>query len=158
MAKKKKSKLKLSPILAAASALLALVALLLIFAPAIVGKTFGTSYTGIETVFGKTKNNITILKFSFGNLVPYLLLLVGIVLAVLATLGKGGNLVAFLTAAAFVAAGVLLFCAVPMTAFNAGILAEETAKNYTLAAGTITGGVLSLLSGLLMLAKVFVKK
>ena len=159
---KKKAKIKASPILAAVAALFALVAILVMFAPAI--NATGDTYTGFEITFGAKRSAVvataTVLKFSFGNFVPFILAIAGLVLALLGILGKGGKLVSFIAAGLLVAAGVLFFCALPMTMPNvdSNDAADLIRKGYELAAGPIVSGIFSILAGAAMLFRVFVKK
>lgn len=159
--------LTLGNILVCCGAVLALVSILLMFAPAIsmtvsvVKESVTSSYTGVQVAFGYTeaskiaKDGIPILKFSFGNFLPYLLALVGIVFAVLAILGKLGKISGFVASGCFLVAGVLFFCALPMTipASEANLL-----KEYTLGLGAIFAGILSVLAAALCAVPAFIKK
>lgn len=162
---KKKAKLQVGKIVAGAAALLGLIAFCMLFAPQLAAKKVlgydtGITYTGINVTFGKEN----VFSFSFPNLLTYIFALLGIVFAVLALL-KGGKLAAIISAAAFIAAGVFFFCTVPFTMPYVGELtgdaassvAETARKALELAAGAIVGGVFSLLAGLAMLAKLFIK-
>lgn len=150
-----------------AAAVLALAAIFLLFAPVVafeVGDEV-VSYNGWQAIFGlsETKSGlggevtIEYLKFSFMNLLTLILLAVGIVLAVLSFLGKGNKFFAFIAVACFIVAGVFFFLTVAFTvaggAYSTNILGQELSqaeakKGWTLGAGAIIGGILSILAGL----------
>lgn len=172
MAKKKGIDLKL--ILSGLAVLLGLVAFFMLFAPAIkytvkVGSlSNSTTYKGTQIVFGYTAKADTIVgsiegevfKFSFMNLLPYILVLAGIVFSVLSALGKLGSLSKIIAAACFVVAGVLFFMAITFTAYasdNADVV-KSFKENCSLQAGPIVAGILSILAGVSALAPMFIKK
>ncbi len=77
---KKKSKKQISSIVSLISAALGIVALVMIFLPAIGVKDTETTYTGLQIVFGyKGTTGVTIFEFSFMNLLTYLLVIAGVV-------------------------------------------------------------------------------
>ncbi len=125
MASKKKF-LSVRFLLSAAAALLALVAIFLMFAPAAVceiipetslTKAQTVNYTGIQLTFGYTETTTVpvigtevkteIFKFSFANFLPYILLAAGIAFSVLTAFGKLGKISPIVAAACLVVAGVL---------------------------------------------------
>ena len=147
MAKKsKKVSISVNKLVYAGVALLALVALFLIFAPAVsldYGLLTGT-YKGTEVVFGLEDSFL----FSFMNLLTYLLLLGGIVMYVLKIAGVKSKLFDFLGAALLIAAGVLFFLTITFIV-PANTLTETVLKNGEnhLLAGSIVSGILCLLAG-----------
>lgn len=166
--------LNLGLILAAVSAVLGLVALLLIFAPAIGVKDQDATYTGLQAAFGYTEKGkigeLQLFKFSFMNLLPYLLVLVGIVFSVLAVLGKLGKIAPIVGAVCYLVAGIFFFCALAFCVLGddinsllglGSLLAgkDGNAKDFlTLGAGAIVSGVLSILAALVSAATLVLKK
>ena len=145
--KSKKITLSVEKLVYACAAVLGLVALFLIFAPALNVSTSLTvsTYTGTQVVFGLEDY----FAFSFMNLLTYLLLLGGIVLVVLKLVGLKSKLFDLLGAALLIAAGVLFFITVGFTILTDGYASIVALAGATksLAAGPIVAGILSLLSG-----------
>ncbi len=154
-------KLNLSKILAVAAAVLGLIAILMMFAPmavseSVVGKT---EYTGLNTIFGaKYKSEVLgqtieteVFKFSFVNFLPLILALVGLVCSVMAILGKGGKVVSVVGAVAYLAAGIIFFCAVQGVVFAgepSKEMVKELKKALDLGAGAIVAGIFSVISAI----------
>lgn len=170
MAKKKNSVSKYTSLLAI---LLAIASACMIFCTAIVYKvsdsTNPVNFTGMQVTFGYTANalegitssikaDINYFAFSFMNLLPYILLLVGIVFAVLKVVGGKNNskMFSFVAAACFIAGGVLMFCVVPFSVLGTNELVQTFSvlkKQYmSLGVGAIVGGVLGILGGTVELA------
>lgn len=174
MAKKKNSVSKYTSLLAI---LLAIASACMIFCTAIVYKVSDSAdpinFTGMQVTFGytSTKNilegitsaikiegSINYFAFSFLNLLPYILLLAGIVFAVLKVVGGKSNskMFSFVAAACFIAGGVLMFCVVPFSVLGTNELVQTFSvlkKQYmSLGVGTIVGGVLGILGGTVELA------
>lgn len=166
-----KKKLTLGNIMGLTAALFALIAFFMMFAPAIAAKKVGNydtgiSYSGWNVAFGASNDTGRVLNFAFGNFLTFLLVIAGIVLIVLHFLEKGGKLTPFIAGGVLVLAGILFFCALPMTSPNVGNLTGELADkaveafkdSYTLGAGAVAGGIFSLLSGGLLIVKGVLKK
>lgn len=170
MAKKKNSVSKYTSLLAI---LLAIASACMIFCTAIVYKVSDSAdpvnFTGMQVTFGYTANalegitssikaDINYFAFSFMNLLPYILLLVGIVFAVLKVVGGKNNskMFSFVAAACFIAGGVLMFCVVPFSVLGTNELVQTFSvlkKQYmSLGVGAIVGGVLGILGGTVELA------
>ncbi len=174
MAKKKNSVSKYTSLLAI---LLAIASACMIFCTAIVYKVSDSAdpinFTGMQVTFGytSTKNilegitsaikiegSINYFAFSFLNLLPYILLLAGIVFAVLKVVGGKSNskMFSFVAAACFIAGGVLMFCVVPFSVLGTNELVQTFSvlkKQYmSLGVGAIVGGVLGILGGTVELA------
>lgn len=164
---KKKTKSQISSIAPLLSALLGIAAIVMIFLPAIAIKDSDTTYTGLQTVFGYTKtvlgSEVVYLHFSFMNLLTYILVAGGVVFTVLGMLGKGSKFASFIAAVAFIVAGVFFFLTVSYCAPNEnlgsiiGLFGGNVKDSLTLAAGSIVGGILSILAGVCSLAKVLLK-
>ena len=175
----KKKGLNLGMILCGAAALLGLVAFFMLFAPNLTssytnilnGKSETVGYSGLETVFGAAHKTTVagkevseeVFKFSFLSLLPYLLALVGVVMAVLAVLGKLGKIAPIVSAACFVVAAILFFIAVPTCVLNVSdkATADDISKlkeGFSLGAGVIVAGVLSILAALASGATLVLKK
>ena len=159
-----KKLLKLAPLLAAA---LGLVALLMLFLPAVT--TAETSYNGLKVVFGYTEETKTIvstiktviLEFSFMNLLTYLLVIGGIVLSILNKNGK--NKLFFLIATAcFIVAAILFLCTVSLTVINPDLVklavGYDIKETWKLGAGAIIAAITSILAGLISILPVVMKK
>ena len=171
MAKKKNSVSKYTSLLAI---LLAIASACMIFCTAIVYKVSDSAnpvnFTGMQVTFGYTANalegitssikaDINYFAFSFMNLLPYILLLVGIVFAVLKVVGGKNNskMISFAAAACFIAGGVLMFCVVPFSVLGTNEILGKAIptlnKQYmSLGIGAIVGGVLGILGGTVELA------
>lgn len=169
MAKKKVKINNLRLILSAVAALFAVVAFFLMFAPAATFEVVGTkgSYSGAQMTFGYTETTTvpivgteiksTVLNFSFLNLLPYILLVAGIVFNFLNKFCKFSN---FISAGCYVVAGVLFFLVIVMCAPNVenADLVNSFKENLTLGAGAIVAGILSILAALASLSTLFIKK
>ena len=175
MAKKKNSISKYTSLLAI---LLAIASACMIFCTSIVYKVSEkadpVNFTGLQVTFGysSTKNflegitsaikfegTINYFAFSFLNLLPYILLLAGIVFAVLKVVGGKSNskMFSFVAAVCLIAGGVLLFCVVPFSVAGTyeflGKTIPTLEKQYmSLGIGAIVGGVLGILGGAVELA------
>lgn len=157
----------LGNILLCCAAVLGLVSILLMFAPAISYTVLKETYTysGAQVAFGYSETskigNVTAQVFKFSAYVlPYLLSLAGIVFAVLAFLGKLGKISGFVAAGCFLVAGIFYFLAVAFCApavGNADMVAELK-KAYTPGAGSIVSGILSIISAALCVVPAFLKK
>lgn len=159
----------LGKIITCVSVVLALVALLLMFAPAAVSNTgIDKTFTGTDLAFGyKEKSALGEAKLlgASANILTYILLVIGMGCAVVAVLGKGGKILPIAAAVCFVVAGVLFFCSVqlcmPYPEMDSGDLKDElvkkTKEGLDLGAGAIVAGIFSLLSGIAALVPVFVK-
>ena len=175
MAKNTKSKHKLKGlkliglISRALSVLFALMAVLMIFAPAIkmtVGQEV-VEYTGWDITFGLTESVVLvgaqqIFVFSFMNLLTYLLASLGALSAILTFLKLGNKKVTFVAVVSLLVAGILFFFAVkfcmPGDNFGTqlgGLLGTNPKQGLTLAMGAIVSGICSILSALAILVKPF---
>ena len=161
-------KLSLGKILTCVAAVLALVAFFMMFAPAatmegLLGKT--ETLSGTDVTFGYESSGVKALGFS-ANIVTYILLVAGIACAVLAFLGKGGNIVRIVAAACFVVAGVFFFCSIAFASFYPEMdggaakdkLVEALKEKLSLGVGSIVGGILSILSAVAVALPIFLKK
>ena len=161
-----KKLLKLAPLLAAA---LGVIALLMLFLPAVIADE--TSYNGLKVVFGYTEETkaivstikTVILKFSFMNLLTYLLVICGIVLSILNKDGK--NKLFFLIATAcFIIAAILFLCTVSLTVINPdwvkliGYIGHDIKETWKLGAGAIIAAITSILAGAISILPVVMKK
>lgn len=165
----KKKSIDFGKIAAMLSVLLGIVAIIMMFVPSVAIKDSESTYTGLQVTFGHKKNDVTYFDFSFMNMLTYILVLVGILFAMLSILGKGSKFAAFISAAAFLVAGIFFFCEVAFCVPNkdmegiisgiAGIFGEKASikDSLTLGAGAIVGGIVSLLSTLGMGYKAFAK-
>lgn len=165
-----KRKSNLGKPLAFVAAVLGLVAVVMLFLPAIGIKDTDTTYTGLQITFGCKvpflSHEYTIFNFSFMNLLTYILAVVGIVFSVLSAVGKGSKFASFIAAAAFAVSGVFFFLSVSYTLPNENasriislIIAfvGDVKDVLTLAYGAIIGGVASLLAAVCNLGKIVLK-
>ena len=159
-------KKNLGKIITCAGVVLALVAFLMMFAPAISYKSEHVdAITGAQVAFGK-KDTLAASAY----MLAYLLLIVGIVPAVLAILGKGGKIVSIVAAVCFVAAAIFFFLPMVMVMPNVGKLegaakdkAVESFRNILketadVGIGAIVGGILSILAAAAVAVPLFLKK
>ena len=121
----------------------------------VLGKTIkGETLTGLQVAFGYSENKIKCLEFSFMALLPWVLVLGGVVLSLLNVLSKkGSKLFSFIAIALFVVAGVLFFLMPNFMVFAesiSGVVLENL--TWKLAVGSIVAAVCSLLSGVILLA------
>jgi len=149
------------------AAVLGLVAVVMLFLPAIGIKDTDTTYTGLQITFGYKESLLgfeyTVFDFSFMNLLTYILAVVGIVFSVLSAMGKGSKFAAFIAAAAFAVSGVFFFLSVSYTLPNEdaskiiSFVGGDIKDALTLAYGAIIGGVASLLAAVCNLGKIVLK-
>lgn len=145
-----------------ASVILAAVAVCMIFLPAIsYAKANGeaVNYTGLQVTFGFSETQASLgsasyvtewFKFSFMNLLTYVLLIVGIVFAVMQMNKKQSKLFTLITAACFVVGGVFMFMVVNYSIVGAGQVTGATLldkQNMSLGIGAIIGGAAACLAG-----------
>lgn len=164
MAKRKSS---IGKPLSFVAAVLGLVAVVMLFLPAIGIKDTDTTYTGLQITFGYKESLLgfeyTVFDFSFMNLLTYILAVVGIVFSVLSAMGKGSKFAAFIAAAAFAVSGVFFFLSVSYTLPNEdaskiiSFVGGDIKDALTLAYGAIIGGVASLLAAVCNLGKIVLK-
>lgn len=170
MAKRKKSNVGM--ILSGLSVLLGLAAIVMLFLPAVAIKDTDTTYTGLQVTFGYSVDipiwgEAVVFKFSFMNLLAYILAAAGVVFAILSAMGKSGKFASFIAAAAFIAAGVLFviqpsfiirddLTSTITDAIN-NFLGVDLTEGFTLAVGGIIAVVCEFLAGLLSLFKSFAK-
>ena len=158
---------KFAPVIAA---LLGVVAIVMLFLPAVVAGE--NSFNGLKAVFGWTKTTKSIvgtietemLKFSFMNLLSYILVAVGVVLSVLTFLGKGNKFFALIAAACFIVAAVFFFCTIPFTVVADGwnklasAIGGNIKEGWKLGAGPIIAAICSILAAGTAVAPALLKK
>lgn len=172
MAKKKKIMNKeLKGILSIAGIILGLVAVIMMFLPAIAIKDSDTTYTGLQVAFGAKEtttilgNTITavIFEFSIMNLLTYAFLLGGVVFSVLSFINRGGKFASFIAMALTLVAGIFFFLTISFSLPGEGLkdLASLFGGNikdsFILGAGSIIGAITSLLSCACLAVRTFVK-
>lgn len=172
MAKKKSSSKKsvnLGQIMSIVAIVLGVVALAMMFVTTVnVPETdlgvFGTveyeGYTGLNIAFGYSENDVEILTFSFMGLLPYLMVLAGVVLTALSSFGKKpSRLLDDIAGGLLVVAGVLFFMMPNFMVFADNIIAKGiSGAEFKAVAGAIVAAITSLIAGVAMLGKTFVKK
>ena len=157
---KKKSKSNSRKILGVLASILGIVAVCMIFVDAIkvpdtkvLGTVVeGTGYTGLEVAFGFKEKDVSVFGFSFMALLPYLLIIGGIVFSLLnATSKKGNKVLDFVSAILFVVAGVLCFLMPGFVVCADTILGKIAgAIEYELAIGAIVSAITSIVAGALV--------
>ena len=165
-------KINLKMILCLVAAVLGFVAAMMLFAPALKAETLlggESTLKGSEIAFGKKVNGSDYLTAS-AYMLPLFLAIVGVVLSVLALLGKGGKIVPVVAAVCFVAAAILFFLPKVLITPDLGKLdgdakskalenfREGVKKSYDLSAGPIVGGILSIISAVAVSVPLFIKK
>ena len=150
---KKKSKSNVGKILGVLAAVLGIIAVCMIFVDTvkvpdtkILGAVVeGAGQTGLQVAFGYKESDVGVFAFSFMALLPYLLIIGGIVLSLL----KGNKMLNFVSAVLFVAGGVLCFL---MPGFVVGadnaLGKVADAIEYEVAIGAIVSAAASILAGL----------
>lgn len=173
MAKKKKT--KVSYYLSLAATLFALLAVVMIFLPAIATEedaaylTLEKTYSGLQTAFGYKKTTlgreVTHWHFSFMNLLTYLLPLAAFVLLALSAFGKKQNkLFVLIATVCLIASTVFFFSTVSFASFNEDLtngvssIGGDVKELFKLGWGAILGGVLSILGALSAGATLVLKK
>lgn len=166
MAKKKKSS-NLGRILYFVALALGVVAICMLFVNAVatpdvktaLATVEGEKVTGLQVAFGYSEKEIEILGFSFMALLPWILVIAGVVLTALSTFSKkGSKLFDFISIAAFIVAGVLFFIMPNFMVFAetlAGAVWE--ALEWKLAIGSIVAAVCSIVAGGAVLVKNLMK-
>ncbi len=152
---KKNSIFTLKNILYSASVLLAVVAFCMLAVNAfsvtqsatILGQTVEntTVYTGVQAVFGKENA----LAFSFMNLLSYIFVFAGVVLALLRVFGVlKSKIFDYVIVALFVVAAVFFFLTIQFVVWDADLksVLDLAKSTYALGAGPIVAGILSILS------------
>ena len=131
------------------AALCGVAAFFVIFADAVnfTGLILGDSFTGLQVALGYTVNNVTLFSASAGIILAYLFPLVA---ACVLIIGKGNKLTAYLAAAMMITGGILAFCAI-------NLLNGTFIGTPSLAAGTISSGVLSIVGGITACGSTFIK-
>lgn len=166
-----KKYLTLGNLLACGAAVLGLVSLFMLLAPALGINDSETTFTGAQVAFGYVETSKGLLgnietqvfNFSFMCFLPYLLALAGVVLAVLSVF-VNCKYIAPVAGVLFLVAGIFFFLALPFCSVGDGftkffnLLGGDVKEMLSLGAGAIVAGVLSLLSALLCLAKTVLKK
>ena len=103
---------KLKKYLPLVAVILAVVAVAMMFLPAFEGEV-NNDIKGFNTIFGYKQSfmgyEMELLKFSFMNLVPYVLLIVGIACAGMVSKKEDGFIVAIVAAACMLVAGIFFF-------------------------------------------------
>lgn len=159
----KKKKVDLGIIATAVAALLGVVAVIMLFLPAIAVVDSDTTYKATEVIFGLKKTEpivgeVVYFEFSFMNLLTYILVAVGVVFTILGYLGKGSKFACLISTVAFLVAGIFFLLTVAFCVPGKGIedfvigmgslFGKETSvKDYlALAAGPIIGAICSFLA------------
>jgi hypothetical protein len=111
-------------------------------------------------IAGYKEEDVAIFKFSFMGLLPYLLVLAGVVLTLVNAFAKKGNKIFdYISIAAFVVSGVLFFIMPNFMVFADNIAGKIAAEiDYELAVGAIVSAVAAVASGAVVLTKVLLKK
>lgn len=148
-----KSLKKVAPLVAV---LAAIVALVMVFLPALVVED--ETYNGIKAIFGYSKETdlivstrkTEILCFSVMNLLTYVLVIVGGFCAFLSAKNPKKTISSFLAAICLLAAGILFFFTVDFTVLGENLAKLGTAKDYgfELGVGAIIGGIVSIIGAL----------
>ncbi len=151
------------------------VAIVMMFLPAVVfkaGTDVETSFTGIQVIFGYTSvkdlgwgysSSTEIFKFSFMNLLTYILFAGGVIVLVLNMLGKSGKFGSFIALGCFVVATVFAFCtigyAVPgvVAKIGSSITYAWKIEDLTLSAGPIIAGIMGILASVVCAGKILFK-
>ena len=123
-------------------AILGVASLIMLFFPAVTVADTQTTYSGLQVVFGY-KDGETILKFSFLNLLTYLLIVVGIVFLIFNFINSTNYFLALYSAIAFIVAGILFFFTISFTMPEVAVMRET----FSLGIGATLGGIFALIAG-----------
>lgn len=168
-------KINLKMILCGVAVLIGVVAACMIFAPAIASKQAGGDpITGLEVAFGKKAEMIGMGIGASAYMLPFFLAIIGVALAVVAMLGKGGKIVPIVAAVCFVGAAICYFLPLVMVRPDFGELGDkmtsdqksEAVKEFRemmkkagdVGAGAIVGGIFSIIAAVVSVVPVFVCK
>lgn len=147
-----------------AAAVAAVIALIMIFLPAIVVEE--ETYNGLKVIFGYTEEEsgmgitlkVEVFAFSFMNLLTYLLVIAGGVCGVLAFMKSDKPIFTWIAAACLALAGIFFFCSVGFTVLSKDLVdLGATKENFKLGAGAIIGGIVSILGALCAIAPTVLK-
>lgn len=147
-----------------AAAVAAVIALIMIFLPAIVVEE--ETYSGLKVIFGYTEKEsgmgitlkVEVFAFSFMNLLTYLLVIAGGVCGVLAFMKSDKPIFTWIAAACLALAGIFFFCSVGFTVLSKDLVdLGATKENFKLGAGAIIGGIVSILGALCAIAPTALK-
>lgn len=147
-----------------AAAVAAVIALIMIFLPAIVVEE--ETYSGLKVIFGYTEKQsgmgltleVELFAFSFMNLLTYLLVIAGGVCGVLAFMKSDKPIFAWIAAACLALAGIFFFCSVGFTVLSKDLVdLGATKENFKLGAGAVIGGIVSILGALCAIAPTALK-
>lgn len=151
-----------------AAAVAAVIALIMIFLPAVVLEFMDQkhTYSGLNVIFGYTEKEsamgitlkVEFFAFSFMNLLTYLLVIAGGVCGVLAFMKSDKPIFAWIAAACLALAGIFFFCSVGFTVLSKDIVdLGVTKENFKLGAGAVIGGIVSVLGALCAIAPTVLK-
>ena len=147
-----------------AAAVAAVIALIMIFLPAIAVEE--ETYNGLKVIFGYTEEGsgmgitlkVEVFAFSFMNLLTYLLVIAGGVCGVLAFMKSDKPIFTWIAAACLALAGIFFFCSVGFTVLSKDLVdLGATKENFKLGAGAIIGGIVSILGALCAIAPTALK-
>ena len=140
MAKSKKKNKQLKLLFVCLEVVLLIVAIAMIAVNAITGNLLGSQAKGYEVVFGND-----FLNFSFMNLLTYLLVVAGLVLLVLKlAMPKQAKLLNLVAVLVLIIAGVFFFLTNQFTIFASSYV--DAGKAYSLSAGPIVSGIVTLVA------------
>jgi len=169
MAKKKIKKSEMSKFATLIATVLGVVAVIMMFLPAIAVKDTETTYTGLQIAFGYAESGllnktVTVFNFSIMNLLTYALAIVGVVFVILGYLGKGSKFATLIATVAFIVSGIFFFLSIGFCLPNedassiVGFLGGNIKDAYVLGIGSIVGGICSILAGVASFVKIAVSK
>lgn len=162
---KRKNNSNVKKLCSLVAAVFGLIAIAMIFLPAI--NIFDKDINGIKAVFGYSETTGTIIKvskqvleLSIGNLITYILVVIGLVISLLTLtkIGRKNKVLPLFATVVFIAAGVLFFFQVNFVVLSTDLLEmlsidpaeyiKQVKSESTLLVGPIVAGVLSIIAGL----------
>lgn len=171
MAKMTRKARSINKFLSLISAVLAIVAVVMIFLPQIHESNFDMNLNGLKIAFGSNELKIGSLKidilFSMLNLLAYVFVVAGLLISALQLAGFfKGKLMSLIAALALIAGGVMFFFAINFSSYAYGLggnkatykFTESIIYSFELAYGAIVGGITAILSGLCMLGRTALSK
>ena len=161
--------LNLKSILCCVAVVFGLIAVLLLFADVIVPqKGSDGGYSGLDVAFGYKEDGHKLLAAS-AYILPTLLAVIGVVLSVVALLGKGGKIVPIIAAVCLLGAGICYFLPIQMItpytkltgdakADYIKFIRDSVKDNCKLGAGAIVSGIFSIIAACSVTVPVFLGK
>ena len=126
----------------------------------VLGSVEYDGYTGLNLVLGCSDGGVEILLFSSMALLPYAMVLLGVILTAVNTFGKKSKkMLNDIAGGLFLIAGVTFFMMPNFMVFADNVVAKVVAElEFKAVIGAIVSGVCAVISGVAMLSKSLINK